>query len=70
MKKQFFTIAVSALALTALFAAEPTLDITGDKVQDVVVAGKTYNLTEQSKKLPELKSWRSAKNSLRCPAKL
>ena len=69
MKKQFFTIAVSALALTTLFAAEPTLDITGDKVQDVVVAGKTYKFDGAIKEVAGTKVMAFGEKPLAVPGK-
>ena len=69
MKKLFFIAVFAALSMSSLFAATPTLEIVGDKVQDVTVDGKIYKFDGEIKEIAGAKVMAFGAKPLSVPAK-
>ena len=69
MKKITQILAVSAFCATSLFAATPTLEIIGDKVQDVTVNGKTFKFDGPITEINGAKFMAFGEKPLAVPAK-
>ena len=68
MKKITQILAVSAFCTISVFAATPTLEIIGDKVQDVTVNGKTYKFDGEIKEIAGAKVMAFGEKPLAVPA--
>lgn len=69
MNKFTFAIITSVLSAASLFAATPTLDITGDKVQEVTIAGKTFKFDGPISEINGTKVMAFGEKPLAVPAK-